>query len=34
MQGDVLQPPIWKPDEAGQNLIDVTNKFYKGTGIQ
>ncbi|WIA22167.1 hypothetical protein OEZ85_004501 [Tetradesmus obliquus] len=34
MQGDVLQPPIWKPQEAGQNLIDVTNKLYKGTGIQ
>eukprot|EP00882_Tetradesmus_deserticola_P002360 GHRQ01002518.1.p1 GENE.GHRQ01002518.1~~GHRQ01002518.1.p1 ORF type:complete len:685 (+),score=199.38 GHRQ01002518.1:243-2297(+) len=34
MQGDVLQPPIWNPQEAGQNLIDITNKFYEGTGIQ
>ncbi|WIA42609.1 hypothetical protein OEZ86_008583 [Tetradesmus obliquus] len=34
MQGDVLQPPIWKPQDAAQNLIDVTNRFYQGTGIQ
>jgi hypothetical protein len=34
MPGDVLQPPIWSREESGQNLIDITNKFYKGTGIQ
>lgn len=31
---DVLQPPVWQPEKAGQRLIDVTNRFYKGSGIQ
>eukprot|EP00878_Enallax_costatus_P008301 GHUV01008678.1.p1 GENE.GHUV01008678.1~~GHUV01008678.1.p1 ORF type:complete len:306 (+),score=26.08 GHUV01008678.1:518-1435(+) len=34
LDGDLLQPPIWEPQAAGQNLIDVANKLYKGTGIQ
>jgi hypothetical protein len=32
--GNTLHPPMWKPELAAQNLIDVTNKFYNGTNIQ
>eukprot|EP00775_Hariotina_reticulata_P007450 gene7450-7660_t len=29
-----LHPPIWEPEKAAQNLIDVTNKLFKDTLIQ
>lgn len=33
-ENNVLQPPIWDAEASGKNLIDWTNKLYKGTGIQ
>uniref|UniRef100_A0A383VZJ4 Peptidase M43 pregnancy-associated plasma-A domain-containing protein n=1 Tax=Tetradesmus obliquus TaxID=3088 RepID=A0A383VZJ4_TETOB len=33
-KGSTLAPPIFDPLATGQNLVDVANKLYKGTGIQ
>ncbi|WIA17538.1 hypothetical protein OEZ85_014368 [Tetradesmus obliquus] len=31
---NVLQPPVWQPQKAAQRLVDVTNRFFKDSGIQ
>jgi hypothetical protein len=33
-QSGVLQLPVWQPEQAAQRLVDVSNRFFKGSGIQ
>jgi hypothetical protein len=33
-KGNTLAPPLFDPLGTGQNMVDVANKLYKGTGIQ
>jgi hypothetical protein len=34
LQGDVLQPPLWKAEEAAANLIKVTNQLFNRSYIE